>query len=111
MWVWATTGVTPNNCPAAVEWNHMTIDERLDALVQTVELMAHFQQDAEKRHDEAWRKILEAQRQNVEAQRRNEEAIAKTQVMIVDMVESIDSLSRVAHLHEQRISRLEDNQT
>lgn len=74
----------------------MNIDERLSALAQTVELLASFHQDAEKRHYEAWRKIQEAQ--------------AKTEVMIVRMVESIDSLSRVAHLHEQRISRLEDNQ-
>jgi hypothetical protein len=67
----------------------MTFEERIDrlterheALTQTVELIVHSQRDAEKRHNEAIQKIEEVQ--------------AKTQVMIVQMVESIDSLARVA---------------
>ena len=64
----------------------MSIDERLDrlterheALTQSVELMAHTQ-------DEDHR---------------------KNQVLIVQILESIDGLSRIAHAHERRISDLE----
>ena len=65
----------------------MTIDERLDrlterheALTQSVELMAHTQ----------------------------EENYKKNQVLMAQVIESIDSLARIAHAHEQRISRLEE---
>ena len=34
--------------------------------------------------------------------------MAKTQNMLAEVVESIDSLARVAHLHERRISNLEE---
>ena len=71
----------------------MTIDERLDrlterheALTQTVELMAHMQREHEeqqKEHDE------------------------KNQRLMADVIESINSLARIAHAHEQRISGLE----
>ena len=69
----------------------MSIDERLDrlterheALTQTVEIIAHMQQ-------------------------KNEGLIEKTQVLLAQVVESIDSLARIAHGHEQRISGLEGN--
>jgi hypothetical protein len=68
----------------------MTVEERLDklterheALTQFVELMAHMQRD----HDE------------------------KNQALMTQVIQSIDSLSRIAHLHERRISDLEDRQT
>ena len=68
----------------------MTVEERLDklterheALTQFVELMAHMQRDY------------------------NE----KNQALMTQVIQSIDSLSRVAHLHERRISDLEDHQS
>jgi hypothetical protein len=71
----------------------MTFEERLDriaerheALAQTVELMARMHQDFE---------------------RSQHEAMSKTQTMLADVVESIDSLARIAHLHERRITGLE----
>ena len=64
----------------------MNIDERLDklterheALTQTVELLAHIQRED---HE-------------------------KNQVLMAHMMESIDSLARIAHAHERRISDLE----
>ncbi len=64
----------------------MSIDERLDrlterheALTQTVELMIHQQ-------GEWWE---------------------KNQVLMTHVLESIDSLARIAHAHEPRISGLE----
>ena len=68
----------------------MTIDERLEklterheALTQTVELTARMQQKSE------------------EAQQKNE-------VLLGHVLESIDSLARIAHAHEKRIADIED---
>jgi hypothetical protein len=68
----------------------MNIDERLDrlterheALTQTVEIIAHMQE-------------------------RNEEAHQKNEVLIAHVLEGIDSLARIAHAHERRISGLEE---
>ena len=64
----------------------MTIDERLDrlterheALTQSVELMAHEQR-------EWW---------------------GKNQTLMTHVLESVDSLARIAHAHERRITDLE----
>jgi hypothetical protein len=35
----------------------------------------------------------------------------KNEVLTTQAIESIDSLARIAHAHEQRISRLEDGRT
>ena len=78
----------------------MTIDERLDrlterheALTQTVELMIHDRREWEQKFEERWQK--------------NEERQEKNQILIAQVLESIDSLARIAHVHERRISDLE----
>ena len=72
----------------------MTIDERLDrlterheALTQTMELVVH-------QLVEWWEK----------AEKRQE----KNEILMAQVLESIDSLARIAHAHERRISDLED---
>ena len=67
-----------------------TIDERLDrlterheALAQSLELLVHETQ-----------KLTESQ--------------VKTEKMLAEVVESINSLARIAHAHENRITHLED---
>ncbi len=97
--------------PLRYTTNQMNIDERLDrlterheALTQTVEILVHMHRETE----EALRQNEEAHRQNEEAHRKNEEAHAKNQVLITQVLESINSLARIAHAHEQRISDLED---
>jgi len=69
----------------------MDIDQRLDrlterheALTQTVEIIAGMQKN-------------------------NEEAHQKNEVLLARVVESIESLARIAHSHEQRITRIEDD--
>jgi hypothetical protein len=69
----------------------MDIDQRLDklaerheALTQTVELIARMQQ-------------------------KNEEAHNKNEVLIAQVMESVNSLARIAHAHENRITGLEDS--
>jgi hypothetical protein len=78
----------------------MTIDERLDrlavrheALTQSVELLVHEQR-------EWWEK-------NQRVHERNEQMQEKNQILIAQVLESIDSLARIAHAHEQRLSDLE----
>ena len=67
-----------------------TIDERLDrlterheALAQSLELLVHETQ-----------KLAESQ--------------VKTEKLVAEVVESINSLARIAHAHENRITHLED---
>jgi hypothetical protein len=71
----------------------MTIDERLEAIAQSVELIAHMQQAEEKRA---------AERDAITDQRLNR---------ILDGIErqagNIEKLAAIAHNHEQRIERLE----
>ncbi len=63
----------------------MNIDERLEAIAQSVELIAHMQM-------------------------KNEEAHQKNEVLLGQVMESVNSLARIAHAHERRISDLEDRQ-
>lgn len=71
----------------------MTIDERLEALTQTVELIAHMQQAEEKRA---------AERDAITDQRLNR---------ILDAIEkqarNIETLAAIAHDHGRRIEGLE----
>jgi hypothetical protein len=82
----------------------MTIDERLDrlterheALTQTVELMAHMQQEAFAKHELTFEKHDRAQEKN--------------EVLMARIMESINDLARIAHVHEQRISDVEKRRT
>lgn len=75
----------------------MDFEERIDkltarhkALSQTVELLAH------------------AQTRNEELHAKNEVMQAKNERLITQVIESIDSLARIAHAHEKRISDIED---
>jgi hypothetical protein len=65
----------------------MNIDQRLEALTQTVELLAAMQVDNEKRWEKRWAEISTALQQDGE---------------------HIRALVRVAELHHERLSRLED---
>ena len=58
------------------------IAERHEALAQAVELLAYRQQ-------------------------KNEEILEKNQLLMAHVLESVDSLARIAQMHERRISDLE----
>lgn len=79
----------------------MDIDQRLanlaerhEALTQSVELMARLSEERFKRLEQA--------------QEKNEVLLEKNQILIAEIMESVNSLSRIAHAHEQRITGLED---
>jgi methyl-accepting chemotaxis protein len=63
----------------------MTIDERLEALTQTVELIAH-------------------------AQIKTDERMAQLTERMGQLVETMNRLANVVIAHEERIERLEDSQ-
>jgi hypothetical protein len=86
----------------------MDIDQRLDklaerheALAQSVELLLHTQREAFAKHDAFFEK-------HEVAFERYDAAFGKNQVLLSQVVESIHSLARIAHAHEQRITGLED---
>jgi hypothetical protein len=78
----------------------MTIDERLEALTQSLELIAHAQQAEEKRA---------AERDAITDTRigRILDVVEKQTVKVENLAGSIDKLAVVAKDHEQRIERLE----
>ena len=85
----------------------MTIDERLDrltarheALTQSVELMVLEQRQWQERY-EKW------QEQYKKDQEENQKMQAKNQVLIAQLIEGVNSLARIAHSHERRITNLE----
>jgi hypothetical protein len=99
----------------------MTIDERLDrlterheALTQTVELMIleHREWEAKTERWQAKAQGWQAQTQEWQAQTQQWLAKAqgwqdKNQILMSQVLESIDTLARVAHVHEGRITNLE----
>ena len=71
----------------------MTIDERLDrlterheVLTQTVEIIVHQQREWQEKNEKWWE---------------------KNQTLMTHVLESVDSLARIAHAHERRITDLE----
>ena len=66
-----------------------TIDERLDGLTQTVEIIAAMQRDNEKRFEE------------------NEKRFAANERRTSEIMEGIARLLHVAEIHEQRLTDLE----
>jgi len=70
----------------------MTIDERLEALTQTVQLMAAMQRDNEVRWEARW-----------------EARWAKISQAIEQDGENIRALARIAEIHERRRTDLEDD--
>ncbi len=83
----------PEKIPASdILLSEMDIDQRLEklterheALAQTMELVVHMHE-------------------------KNEALLEKSQTLIVQVIESVDSLARIAHAHENRITHLEDRQ-
>ena len=81
----------------------MNIDERLESLAQTVERIAQNQG----RQDERLQALVQTVELLAHMQMKSEERIAKNEILLAHVMESIDSLARIAHAHEQRITGLE----
>jgi hypothetical protein len=84
----------------------MNIDQRLEALTRAAEMSLRRQNS----HDDNLDRLFEVQGKHegkldrlFELQDKNERALA-------DLMESVNSLARIAHAHEQRLTDLEDLQ-
>jgi hypothetical protein len=91
----------------------MNIDQRLEALTHAAEMSFQRQNS----HDDNLDRLFEVQRQHeanldrlFEMQARNEAMQAKNELVLADLMESVNSLARIAHAHETRIENLEDVQ-
>jgi len=71
----------------------MTIDERLEALTQRLELIAHMQQAEEQRA--------------AERDAKTDQRIGRILDVVEKLAGGIDKLAAIAHDHERRIERLE----
>jgi hypothetical protein len=68
----------------------MDIDQRLEKLTERHEALAESMEVVVHMHEE------------------NEALLEKSRTLIVPVIESVDSLARIAHAHENRITHLED---
>lgn len=79
----------------------MNIDERLNALAQTVELLASLHKDNEKRMDQFSQEMQKFGTRNL-----------RLEGLVTEIAEGTARLLHVVEVHEQRISNLEEgNQT
>jgi hypothetical protein len=76
----------------------MDIDQRLDRLTERHEALA-----------QSMELVIHMQQKNEEAHQKNEALLEKSQVLIIQVIESVDSLARIAHAHERRLTNLEGN--
>src|ERR1039457_788624 len=86
-------GFNPARPPHAILEKTMTIDERLEALTQSLELIAHMQQAEEKRA--------------AERDAKTDQRISRILDVVEKQAGNIDKLAAIAHDHQQRIERLE----
>lgn len=89
----------------------MNLDQRLEALTQSLELMAHMQRDAERKHD-----ALAAEHQSHVAEtdtrlNRITASVEETTVVVRNISDVLDTFNRAMATaiveHERRIRKLE----
>jgi hypothetical protein len=81
----------------------MNIDQRLEALTQSVELLATLHRDNEKRMEQYTRQFTQGMTGLAKQNTRLED-------LVTDIAEGTARLLRVVEVHEQRISDLEGDQ-
>jgi hypothetical protein len=84
----------------------MNIDERLNALTQTVELLASFHKDNEKRMERLNQHMEQFSHEMKSLAKRNE----RLESLVTDIAEGTARLLHVVEVHEHRIGDLEGNQ-
>ena len=81
----------------------MSLDERLEALVQSVELMAAMQRDNERRFQNQFDRV-QNQLDEVAAQSsQHEQLFGQVALRLREVADSIDSLARIAGVHQERL--------
>ena len=91
----------------------MNIDDRLEALTQSLELLASMHRDSEKRMEQITQNV-DRQSKNMDrlslATERNTQGNARLEDLVTQIAEGTARLLHVAEVHEHRISDLEGNQ-
>jgi len=90
-----------------VKGGQMNIDERLIALTQTVELLASFHKDNEKRMERFQSQMEQFAEEMKGLGKRN----ARLEGFVTEIAEGTARLLHAVEAHEHRISDLEGNQT
>lgn len=85
----------------------MNIDERLEALTQSGELLASLHRDNEKRLERLDQHMKQFAQEMKGLGKRNE----RLEGLVTEIAEGAARLLHVAEAHEQRIGDLEENQT
>ena len=98
----------------------MNIDDRLEALTQSLELLASRHRDSEKRMEQITQNVdrlsenVDRQSKNMDrlslATERNTQGNARLEDLVTQIAEGTARLLHVAEVHEHRISDLEGNQ-
>jgi hypothetical protein len=78
----------------------MTIDERLEALAQSMEVLQGMHMDNDKRFTEQIRHLAVVAEQN-------EARVGELAKRSLQMMEAINRLAHIADIHDRRIERLE----
>lgn len=81
----------------------MNIDQRLEALTHAVEMLVQRQNS----HDDNLDRLFEMQ---AEQHTHVAQLQAKNEIALAQLMESVNSLARIAYAHEQRLTHLEDLQ-
>ena len=74
----------------------MTIDERLEALTHTVELLARMHIDNDREYHERFQ--------------RTEERFARNEDRLAQLMDTMNRLGRIIEIHEQRLDDLDNRQ-
>jgi hypothetical protein len=88
----------------------MNIDQRIEALARSTEKLKHSTEILAQRQnsfDANLDRLFDYQTRNEELHKRNEEFQAKNEKFLAGLMESVDSLARIALAHENRRSDLE----
>jgi len=87
----------------------MNIDERLEALTQSVELLASMHKDNEARIEKRDQRMEQFAKELGQEMKSLGKRNARLESLVTDIAEGTARLLHVVEVHEQRINRLEAN--
>jgi hypothetical protein len=83
----------------------VTIDDRIEALRQTVELLAHMHLDNEKAAAE---RDAEREKANAEREKANAQKFAVLAEATTQLMDTVNRIGRILEIHDNRLDQLEN---
>jgi hypothetical protein len=83
----------------------VTLDDRIEALRQTVELLAHMHLDNEKAAAE---RDAEREKANAEREKANAQKFAVLAEATTQLMDTVNRIGRILEIHENRLDQLEN---